>query len=76
MESKAIRLRELMAKPQEELKELHDVTIEGWVKTNRNNGKVGFLHMHDALALRICRSFIRTAYPITMRFPIIAWERH
>ncbi len=52
MESKAIRLRELMAKPQEELKELHDVTIEGWVKTNRNNGKVGFLHMHDGTCFK------------------------
>jgi len=52
MKSKAIRLRELMAKPQEELKELHDVTIEGWVKTNRNNGKVGFLHMHDGTCFK------------------------
>ncbi len=52
MESKAIRLRELMSLPQEELEKLQDVTVEGWVKTNRNNGKVGFLHVHDGTCFK------------------------
>lgn len=47
MEEKSIRLRELFKKSEEELQELGKVTVEGWVKTNRNNGKIGFLHIHD-----------------------------
>ncbi len=52
MEKKAIRLRELMSLKPEELEKLSDVYVEGWAKTNRNNGKVGFLHIHDGTCFK------------------------
>ena len=52
METKAIRLRELMSLKPEELEKLSDIYVEGWAKTNRNNGKVGFLHIHDGTCFK------------------------
>lgn len=52
MEVKAIRLRELFGKTNEELEGLKDIYVEGWVKTNRDNGKVGFLHIHDGTCFK------------------------
>ncbi len=52
METKAIRLRELMPLKPEELEKLSDIYVEGWAKTNRNNGKVGFLHIHDGTCFK------------------------
>lgn len=52
MEKKAIQLRELFAKKVEELEKLGEICVEGWVKTNRNNGKVGFLHLHDGTTFK------------------------
>jgi len=52
MEEKGIDLRELFAKSEEELKELGLIHVDGWVKTNRNNGKIGFLHLHDGTSFQ------------------------
>lgn len=52
MEEKAIRLRELFSRPLEELEKLQNIFIEGWVRTNRNNGKFGFLHIHDGTCFK------------------------
>ena len=32
---------------QEELKELKEVTLQGWVRTNRDNGSIGFIEFND-----------------------------
>lgn len=32
---------------QEELEELKEVTLEGWVRTNRDNGSIGFIEFND-----------------------------
>lgn len=52
MEEKAIRLRELFSHPLDELENLQNIYIEGWVRTNRNNGKFGFLHVHDGTCFK------------------------
>ena len=31
----------------EELKEYENVVLEGWVKTNRDNGSIGFIEFND-----------------------------
>ena len=32
---------------QMELDQIEYVTVEGWVRTNRNNGQVGFIELND-----------------------------
>ena len=32
---------------EEELLELKEVTLQGWVKTNRDNGSIGFVEFND-----------------------------
>ena len=31
----------------EELEELNNIELEGWVKTNRDNGSIGFIEFND-----------------------------
>jgi len=52
MQEKTISLRKLYAMKETELNLLKEVTICGWVKTNRNNGKVGFCHVHDGTCFK------------------------
>ena len=32
---------------QEEIQSLEDLELEGWVKTNRDNGSIGFVEFND-----------------------------
>lgn len=48
MQDKAISIRELYAEP----KERKDIIVEGWVRNNRNSGKVGFVTLHDGTCFK------------------------
>lgn len=52
MQEKTTSIRKLYAMSEDELSSLMEVAINGWVKTNRNNGKVGFCHVHDGTSFR------------------------
>lgn len=47
MQEKAISIRNLYELSEDQLKQLKTVTVVGWVKNNRNSGKVGFIALHD-----------------------------
>jgi asparaginyl-tRNA synthetase len=54
MQDKSISVRKLYEKfaANEDLSKLGDVTVEGWVRTNRNNGKIGFIGLHDGTCFK------------------------
>lgn len=54
MEEKAISVRKLyeMFASGEDFSKLNEVVAQGWVRTNRNNGKVGFIVLHDGTAFK------------------------
>lgn len=54
MEKKAITVRELniLFSEGKNLEELGNVYLEGWVKTNRNSGHIGFIELNDGSAFR------------------------
>lgn len=47
MQEKTISIRKLFLLKEEELANLGEVYVTGWVKNNRNSGKVGFIALHD-----------------------------
>lgn len=52
MQEKAISIRNLYELSEEQLKQLKTVTVVGWVKNNRNSGKVGFIALHDGTCFK------------------------
>lgn len=52
MEEKTLSVRELFELDVETLKNLGEVTVEGWVRNNRNSGKVGFIALHDGTCFK------------------------
>ena len=52
MEEKTLSVRELFEHDVEILKNLGEVTVEGWVRNNRNSGKVGFIALHDGTCFK------------------------
>lgn len=54
MEEKAISVRKLyeMFASGEDFSKLNEVVAQGWVRTNRNNGKVGFIVLHDGTVFK------------------------
>lgn len=54
MEEKAISVKKLyeMFASGEDFSKLNEVVAQGWVRTNRNNGKVGFIVLHDGTAFK------------------------
>src|SRR5574344_366939 len=54
MQDKSISIRKLYEKfaAGEDLAKLGEVTVEGWVRTNRNNGKIGFIALHDGTCFK------------------------
>ncbi len=52
MQKKAISVKELYATPIDELVKLEKVTVQGWIRTNRNSGNVGFIHLHDGTCFK------------------------
>ncbi|MBQ7995418.1 MAG: asparagine--tRNA ligase [Bacilli bacterium] len=54
MEEKAISVRKLyeMFASGENFSKLNEVVAQGWVRTNRNNGKVGFIVLHDGTVFK------------------------
>ena len=54
MQDKSISIRKLYEKfaAGEDLAKLGEVIVEGWVRTNRNNGKIGFIALHDGTCFK------------------------
>ncbi len=52
MKEKTVSVKELYALDAETLGKLGTVTIDGWVRNNRNSGKVGFLALHDGTCFK------------------------
>ncbi len=52
MQEKAISIRSLYELSEDQLKQLKTVTVVGWVKNNRNSGKVGFIALHDGTCFK------------------------
>lgn len=52
MKEKTVSVKELYALDVETLGKLGTVTIDGWVRNNRNSGKVGFLALHDGTCFK------------------------
>jgi asparaginyl-tRNA synthetase len=54
MEKHAITTRELYKKlaEKEDLAKIGTVYLEGWIRTNRNSGKIGFIELHDGSAFK------------------------
>ena len=52
MQKKAISVKQLYAMPIDELAKLETVTVQGWIRTNRNSGNVGFVHLHDGTCFK------------------------
>ncbi|MCR5692430.1 MAG: asparagine--tRNA ligase [Bacilli bacterium] len=52
MQKKAISVKQLYAMPIDELVKLETVTVQGWIRTNRNSGNVGFIHLHDGTCFK------------------------
>ena len=40
---------------QEEIQSLKDLELEGWVKTNRDNGSIGFIALNDGTCFKNCQ---------------------
>ena len=49
MQTKAITVRELYSRfsAKEDLEKIGEILIEGWVRTNRDNGSIGFISLND-----------------------------
>ncbi len=52
MKEKTISVKELYSLDAENLGKLGTVTIDGWVRNNRNSGKVGFIALHDGTCFK------------------------
>ncbi len=52
MKEKTISVKELYALDASALEKLGTVTIDGWVRNNRNSGKVGFIALHDGTCFK------------------------
>jgi len=52
MQEKAISIRNLYELSEDQLKQLKTVIVVGWVKNNRNSGKVGFIALHDGTCFK------------------------
>lgn len=52
MKEKTLSVKELYALEPETLGKLGTVTIDGWVRNNRNSGKVGFIALHDGTCFK------------------------
>ena len=54
MQVKAISIRSLYEAygAKQELPTKDEITVEGWVRTNRNSGKVGFIELHDGTCFK------------------------
>lgn len=52
MESKTLSVRQLFDLDGQTLQEIKNVTVEGWVRNNRNSGKVGFIALHDGTCFK------------------------
>lgn len=54
MQDKSISIRKLYEKleAKEDISALGSVTVEGWIRTNRNNGKIGFIALHDGTCFK------------------------
>jgi asparaginyl-tRNA synthetase len=54
MQDKAISIRKLYEKfgNNEDLSTIGEITVEGWIRTNRNNGKIGFIALHDGTCFK------------------------
>ncbi len=52
MTEKTLSVKELYALDPETLGKLGTITINGWVRNNRNSGKVGFLALHDGTCFK------------------------
>lgn len=52
MKEKTLSVRQLYELDEQTLKELKEVTVEGWVRNNRNSGKVGFVALHDGTCFK------------------------
>ncbi len=52
MEEKTLSVRELYALDEETIKKIGKITIDGWVRNNRNSGKVGFIALHDGTCFK------------------------
>jgi hypothetical protein len=70
MQDKSISVRKLYEKfeAKEDLTALGEVTVEGWVRTNRNNGKIGFIALHDGT----CFKNVQVVYENTPDFDAIS----
>lgn len=51
MQDKSISIRKLY-ESKEKLNLTETVTVEGWIRTNRNNGKIGFIALHDGTCFK------------------------
>jgi asparaginyl-tRNA synthetase len=54
MQDKAISVSELYAlySSKSEMPTKNPITMEGWIRTNRNSGQVGFIELHDGTAFK------------------------
>ncbi|MCR4562264.1 MAG: asparagine--tRNA ligase [Bacilli bacterium] len=53
MQEKSISVRKLYeAYEKGQLKDGQDIVLMGWLRTNRNNGKIGFIAIHDGTAFK------------------------
>jgi asparaginyl-tRNA synthetase len=54
MQVKAISIRELYERfaAKAELPTQEPIVVEGWVRTNRNSGSVGFIELHDGTCFK------------------------
>ncbi len=52
MKEKTLSVKELYALEPETLGKLGTITIDGWVRNNRNSGKVGFIALHDGTCFK------------------------
>lgn len=54
MQKKAIDLKTLFAlqKENKDLPTSSPIFVEGWVRTNRNSGKIGFIELHDGTCFK------------------------
>ncbi len=52
MEEKSLSVKELYSLDEETLKGLGEIVVNGWVRNNRNSGKVGFVALHDGTCFK------------------------
>lgn len=75
MKEKTISVKELYSLDGESLEKLGTVTIDGWVRNNRNSGKVGFIALHDGTCFKNVQIVYDADKPFLKRLRISRWDQ-